>query len=87
MKTAVTVTLIIAGTFVIALPPLAEAWRVAWETQALTHGANLAPWDGKMDGFYEFGCFAGGAAMIVVGIWGTGVFSALAGLPRPAVAA
>ncbi len=68
MKTPVAVTLIIAGAFVVALPPLSDALRTMMLTQALTHGANLAPWDGLMDTPYRLGCWLLGAVMIGIAI-------------------
>ena len=68
MRTPVVITLIIAGAFVIALPPLSDAWRTMMLTQALTHGANFAPWEGLMDGPYRFGCWLLGAVMIGIAI-------------------
>jgi hypothetical protein len=68
MKTPVAITLIIAGAAVVALPVASAAWRASLQTQAITHGASLEPWEGDIGDLYRIACLLLGAAMIVTGI-------------------
>jgi hypothetical protein len=68
MKSSVAITLIISGTAVVALPVLSTAWRAYLQSQAITQGASLAPWEGDIGDLYRIACWLLGAAMIVVGI-------------------
>ncbi|MGN6368900.1 MAG: hypothetical protein ACTHN5_11630 [Phycisphaerae bacterium] len=68
MKSSIAITLIVAGAAVVALPVVSTAWRVYLQTQAITHGASLAPWEGEIGDLYRIGCWLLGAAMIGVGV-------------------
>jgi hypothetical protein len=69
MKTAVAITLIIAGSFLIGVPVLSDFLQRAQVASLLIHrevsGISLSPTLG--DG-YRFGCWAAGAAMIAAAI-------------------
>jgi hypothetical protein len=68
MKPIVAVTLIIGGIFVVALPPLADAWRTWMFTRLMEHGAHSVIIEGDMPNLYRFGCWLLGAAMIAVAV-------------------
>jgi hypothetical protein len=68
MKTAVAVTLIIAGVVVVAIPPLSDAWRALLLTRLMEHGATSVNMEGRLEDLYRFGCWLLGAAMITVGV-------------------
>jgi hypothetical protein len=71
MKSAVAITLIIAGVVVVAMPPLSDAWRTLMFTRLMEHGASSVDMQGQMDDLYRIGCWAFGAAMIAIGIMGS----------------
>ena len=68
MKTAVAVTLIIAGVVLVAIPPLSDAWRTLMLTRLIEQGARSINMEGRLEGLYRFGCFVLGAFMIGVGV-------------------
>lgn len=68
MKTAVAITLIIGGVVIIAIPPLACAWRALLVTQAITHGAMLGLEEGDIGDDYRIACVLLGTAMIAIGV-------------------
>ena len=68
MKTAVAVTLIIAGVVVVAIPPLSDAWRAHILSRLLEHGATSVNLEGRMEDLYRFGCWLLGTAMIGIGV-------------------
>jgi hypothetical protein len=68
MKTAVAVTLIIAGVVVVAIPPLSDAWRTLMLTRLMEHGATSVNMEGRLEDLYRFGCWLLGVIMIGVGV-------------------
>ena len=68
MKTAVAVTLIIAGVVVVAIPPLSDAWRTLMLTRLMEQGATSVNLEGRLEDPYRFGCWLLGAVMIGVGV-------------------
>jgi hypothetical protein len=67
MKTAVAVTLIVAGAVVVAIPPLSDAWRTLMVTRLMEHGATSVNLEGRLEDLYRCGCWLLGAVMIAVG--------------------
>ena len=70
MKTAVAVTLIIGGVFLVAMQALSDAWRTWMMTRLMEHGATAVNLDGRMENLYRFGCWALGAGMIGIALLG-----------------
>jgi len=68
MKSAVAITLILSGVFIVALPPLSDAWLGHLYAGMLASGANSVNIDVGMPDLYRIGCFMLGAAMIFVGL-------------------
>ena len=70
MKPAVAVALILCGAILIVVPPLSNFFwglnvtRLSEATHMVAMGLP-----GQMGGEYQFGCFAGGAAMIGIAIY------------------
>jgi hypothetical protein len=75
MRTAVAITLIIAGVVMVAIPPLSDGWRALLMTRLMEHGATSVNLEGRLEDLYRFGCWLLGAAMI-----GVGIFAAFASL-------
>ena len=70
MKPVVAIALIVCGVFVVALPPLSDAWHASMSVRLLQ---NLPPntnvnVSGNMEDAYRFGCWLLGAAMILIAI-------------------
>ena len=68
MRTAVAVTLIIAGVVVVAIPPLSDAWHTLLVTRLIERGATSVDLVGRLSELYRFGCWLLGAVMIGVGV-------------------
>jgi hypothetical protein len=68
MKSTVAITLILAGVFVVALPPLSDAWLALMVTQLLEHGYNNVTLNCQMGDLYRIGCVCLGALMILAGL-------------------
>ena len=67
MKTAVAITLIIAGVVIVAIPPLSDAWNTLMVTRLLEHGAGSVNLAGRLEDTYRLGCWLLGAGMIATG--------------------
>lgn len=68
MKTAIAITLIIAGVVVVAIPPLSDAWRTLMLTRLMEAGATSINIEGRIGDLYRIGCWLLGAVMIGVGV-------------------
>jgi hypothetical protein len=69
MKTAVTVSLIICGTSVVAIPPTYDFLRTLVVARLLEHpGISSVMLGGEMGDLYRIGCWVLGAAMIAIGV-------------------
>ena len=71
MKSTVAITLIIGGIFVVALPPLSDAWHasmIAHVMQANNNPNQSVSLPGVMEDAYRFGCWLLGAMMILVAV-------------------
>jgi hypothetical protein len=80
MKASIAVALIIAGAFVVALPPLADAWHSYMLMRLMEHAngpssVNLA---GAMPDLYRAGCWLLGAGMIGVAVIASATSAAMA---------
>ena len=71
MKVPIAVSLIVGGTFIVAIPPLSDAWHAFLTAQILQHaaGTQSVNLEGGMPDLYRFGCWVLGAAMIGVSIF------------------
>ena len=68
MKTAVVITLIVAGAVLVAIPPLSDAWGAYLMTRVMEHrNGGEVTMGGRLGDWYRFGCWLLGAAMIGVG--------------------
>jgi len=81
MKTAVAITLIIAGVIVVAIPPLSDSWRTLMLTRLMEQGATSVNMEGRLEDLYRFGCWLLGAIMIGIGVFGSFTRSTVAHSP------
>jgi hypothetical protein len=70
MKSAVAITLILGGIFVVALPPLSDAWHFYMFNKMLERQASFPSitLPAAMDDTYRFGCWIMGVLMILIAV-------------------